>query len=111
MDFQFGEKEEKLRQEIREFAKENLPPRHIPAFFEDEHSDEAWEFSMSISKKLGEKGWLTISWPKKYGGMEGSQWEQLVLAEEIGYWGIPGHWMGAGGTGWVGPSLIMFGSE
>jgi alkylation response protein AidB-like acyl-CoA dehydrogenase len=111
MDFHFGEKEEKLRLEIREFVKENLPPEHIPALLEDEHSDEAWEFSMSISKKLGEKGWLTISWPKKYGGMEGSLWEQLVLAEEIGYWGIPGHWMGAGGTGWVGPSLIMFGSE
>jgi len=30
---------------------------------------------------------------------------------EIGYWGIPGAWMGISGTQWVGPCLIMFGTR
>jgi len=111
MDFQFSEKEEKLRKEIQEFVKNELPADHCTGMLEDEHLDEDWEFAMSISKKLSQKGWLTMSWPKEYGGMDASQFEQLVYAEEVGYWGIPGTTMGISGVGWVGPSLIIFGSE
>lgn len=111
MDFQFGEKEEKLRKEIREFVKQELPPGYSGGTLEEEHSDEDWEFAMAISKKLAKKGWLTMSWPKEYGGMGASHFEQLVFAEEVGYWGIPGTTMGISGVAWVGPSLMMFGTE
>ncbi|MDY7039115.1 MAG: acyl-CoA dehydrogenase family protein, partial [Thermodesulfobacteriota bacterium] len=110
-NFRFTEKEEALRKEIREFVKQEIPPEHSGGTFEEEHSDEAWAFSMSISKKLAQKGWLTMSWPKEYGGMGASEWEQLVYSEEVGYWGIPGTGMGVSGVGWVGPSLILFGTE
>jgi alkylation response protein AidB-like acyl-CoA dehydrogenase len=109
MDFQFDEKAEKLRGEIRQFAKENLPPDHVPHF--EEHDDEEWAFSMSISKKLAEKGWLTMSWPKEHSGMGASEWERMVYGEEVGYWGIPGASMGVSGIAWVGPSLMLFGSD
>lgn len=111
MDFKFGEKEEKLRMEIREFAKKELPPNWLSIMFEEEHHDEDWEFSMSISRKLSENGWLTMSWPEEYGGKGASLWEQLVYSEEASYWGIPGTTMGIGGVDWVGPSLMMFGSD
>ena len=111
MDFQFAEKEEQFRREIREFVKENLPPDYFGHMFEEENNDETWEFAMSISKKLAKKKWLTISWPEEYGGMGASHMEQLVFREEAGYWGIPGTGMGVGGTGWVGPSLMLFGSK
>ncbi len=111
MEFRFGEKEEKLRAEIREFVKAELPHHHIGKFFEEETSDEGWAFSMSMSKKLADKGWLTMSWPKEYGGMGASRWERVVLAEEAAYWGIPGLGMGVSGTAWVGPSLMLFGTD
>lgn len=111
MNFEFGEKEEKLRMEIREFVKENLPPGHVSLMFDEEHSDENWEFSMSMAKKLSEKGWLTLAWPKEYGGMGASVSERVVFGEEAGYWGIPGTSMGVSGTNWVGPSLMLFGTE
>ena len=111
MDFQFGEKEEKLRKEIRQFVKENLPRNHIPAPFEEENSDETWEFAMHIAKKLAEKKWLTMSWPVEYGGSGASIWERIVFGEEAGYWGIPGVGMGVSGTAWVGPTLILLGTE
>ncbi|MDY6970529.1 MAG: acyl-CoA dehydrogenase family protein [Spirochaetota bacterium] len=111
MDFQFNEKEEKLRSEIRQFVKEEIPQGFIGGMFEDEHSDDAWEFAMIIAKKLANKGWLTIAWPKEYGGMGASLIEQLVYNEEVGYWGIPGTSMGIGGVGWVGPSLMLYGTE
>jgi alkylation response protein AidB-like acyl-CoA dehydrogenase len=111
MDFQFSEKEERLREEIREFAKTELPADWAPGMFEEAGGDERWAFVMSISKKLSEKGWLTMGWPKEYGGQGASLWETVVFSEEAGYFGIPGTGMGVGGTSWVGPSLIMFGTE
>ena len=111
MDFMFGEKEERLREEIREFAKKELPPGWLSFMLEEEDRDEDWAFALSMSRKLSEKGWLTMSWPKEYGGMGASPWEQLVYCEEASYWGIPGTTMGIGGIDWVGPSLMLFGPE
>lgn len=110
MEFLFGEKEEKLRAEIRDFVKAEMPPHYIGKLFEEETDPECWAFSMSISEKLAEKGWLTIAWPEEYGGMGSSLWEQAVFAEEAAYWGIPGTRMGMGGTSWVGPSLMIYGT-
>ena len=111
MDFQFGEKENKLRSEIREFVKAELPSGWISLLFQEENRDEDWELAMSISKKLSQRGWLTLSWPKEYGGMGATLWEQVVYRTEAGYWGIPGVSMGVGGVDWVGPSLIIYGTE
>ncbi|MCG6908952.1 MAG: acyl-CoA dehydrogenase family protein [Deltaproteobacteria bacterium] len=109
MDFQFSEKAMQLRKEIRQFVKENIPPDQVP--YLEEHDDEEWKFALETSRKLAEKGWLTISWPKEYGGMGAPEWERAVYLEEVGYWGIPGYGMGVSGVRWVGPSLILFGSE
>jgi alkylation response protein AidB-like acyl-CoA dehydrogenase len=111
MDFKFGEKEEALRREIREFVKEELPPDWFSVMMEEESRDEDWEFAMSIAKKLSKRGWLTMAWPKEYGGQGASLWEQLVYGEEVGYWGIPGTSMGISGVAWVGPALMLFGTE
>lgn len=111
MDFLFDEKAEKIRKEIRRFVKDELASDHIGIAFSEEIDDTHWQLSMSMSKKLAKKGWLTISWPKEYGGMGASFWEQVVFKEEAGYWGIPGDGMGIGGTGWVGPTLMLLGTE
>ena len=106
MDLRFGEKEEELRKEIREFAKKELPPDWFGLMLE-----EKMVYSSTICKKLAEKGWLTMSWPKEYGGKDASIWEQVVYDEEVAYWGIPGSMMGISGTAWNGPSLLVLGNE
>ncbi len=106
MDLRFGEKEEELRKEIREFAKKELPPDWFGLMLEEEMF-----YSSTICKKLAEKGWLTMSWPKEYGGKDASIWEQVVYDEEVAYWGIPGSMMGVSGTAWNGPSLLVLGNE
>ena len=111
MDFKFGEKEEALRRDIRQFVKEEIPPDWFAVMLEEESRDEDWAFAMSIAKKLAQRGWLTMAWPKEYGGQGATLFEQLVYGEEVGYWGIPGTSMGVSGVAWVGPSLILFGTE
>ena len=111
MEFRFSEEQELFRKEIRQFVEENIPYERFGHKYEEEHDDDAWDFAMSISKKLAEKKWLTISWPEEYGGLDAPFWKQAVFREEVGYWGIPGTTMGISGTSWVGPSLMLFGSE
>jgi 3-oxocholest-4-en-26-oyl-CoA dehydrogenase alpha subunit len=111
MEFQFGEEEERFRKEIRDFAKVELPSDWTMGMFEEGDPEDGWSFIMSISKKLSQKGWLTMTWPREYGGQGASAWKALVYAEEVGYWGIPGTGMGVSGVSWVGPSLILFGTE
>jgi alkylation response protein AidB-like acyl-CoA dehydrogenase len=111
MDFKFAEKEERLREEIRRFARVELAGRNTIAGMEEESNDEDWEFAMSMSRKLARKGWLTMAWPKEYGGQGASYFEQHVYTDEASYWGIPGTSMGVSGIGWVGLSLMLFGSD
>ena len=111
MEFSFGEKEVRLRDEVRKFARAEMAGREIVSGLEEESRDEDWEFSMSMSKKLAQKGWLTMAWPKEYGGQGASFFEQHVYIDEASYWGIPGTTMGVSGIGWVGQSLMLFGSE
>lgn len=108
MDFRFNEKAEKLRAEIRDFVKNDLP-EGFDQCMEDSSPDD-FGMAMQCARLLGQKGWLTIHWPKEYGGMDASTWERVVFNEEVGYWRIPGRDMGISGTGWNGPSIIKFGT-
>ena len=85
MEFKFSKKEETLREDIRRFAKEELPADWIGLGLAEESRDEDWELAMSTARKLSLKGWLTMAWPKEYGGQGASLWEQLVYNEEVGY--------------------------
>lgn len=111
MEFQFSEKENRFRKEIRKFVKDNLPSNDFEHMYAEEHDDESWAFAMSISKKLAGKRWLTLSWPREYGGLDASPMEKLIFGEESGYWGIPGIKMGVSGTVWVGPTLMLLGTD
>ena len=110
MDFAIGDKEKSLINEIAKFAKKELPKDYKPHTLIDEECPN-FEFEISMSKKLSQKGWLVMSWPKEYGGGGATNLEQTVYEMEIAYWGIPGAWMGISGTQWVGPSIMLFGTE
>jgi alkylation response protein AidB-like acyl-CoA dehydrogenase len=110
MDFKLGEKELTLKEDIRKFAEAELPRDLVRnTLIDGEFRD--FEFEISMSRKLAQRGWLVMSWPEKYGGCGASLFEQTVYEMEIAYWGIPGAWMGISGTQWVGPCLMMFGTE
>jgi hypothetical protein len=59
-------------------------------------------------KKLGERGWLGMSWPKEYGGSEMNGMYEYVLNEELAYVGAP--YIGKG-IGIVGKTIIRHGND
>ncbi len=96
---------EALRGEVRKFLREwmgnTAPARRA----------RSWSgFNPDFSKALGAKGWIGMTWPKKYGGREMSYVERYVVLEEALAAGAPvsAHWVADRQSG---PLLLRFGTE
>ncbi|MEO9191692.1 MAG: acyl-CoA dehydrogenase family protein [Acetobacteraceae bacterium] len=64
----------------------------------------------TFSREMAERGWIGMTWPKKYGGHERSALERYVLIEEMLAAGAP---LGFHYTAdrQSGPNILRFGSE
>jgi alkylation response protein AidB-like acyl-CoA dehydrogenase len=67
-------------------------------------------FDTSFSRKVGEQGWIGMTWPKKYGGQEMSQFERYVVTEEMLLAGAP-TWAHFTADRQSGPILLKYSSE
>ncbi len=96
---------EALRGEVREFLRAELGDR-TPA--QRAHSWGGWD--REFSKKMGARGWIAMTWPKRYGGHERSALERYVVLEEMLAAGAPvsAHWVADRQSG---PLLLRFGTE
>jgi len=92
MDFKHTEEEEAFRQEVRAFMDENLPEGWLgmDPGPEEESREEVYELAVKMWRKLGEKNWIGLTWPKGYGGQEASLWKEAILLGEMAYRGCPG---------------------
>ncbi len=111
MDFRLSAEEEAFRAEVREWIAEHAPPGGFGVDREEQFDPRFWELTQQTAKQLAEKGWLTLAWPEAYGGQGRSVIEQAIFQEETMFAGVPGTTMGIGGTQWVGPTLILHGSD
>ncbi|MCH7552371.1 MAG: acyl-CoA dehydrogenase family protein [Chloroflexi bacterium] len=111
MDFRFTPEEDRFRAEIQEWLDQNLPKDWIGIDREEQFDAEYWPVAQEMAKKLAAIGWLTLAWPKEYGGQGRSIMEQTIFQEEMMFNGVPGTTMGIGGTQWVGPSIILYGTD
>jgi alkylation response protein AidB-like acyl-CoA dehydrogenase len=96
---------EALRREVREFLNVELANRTAP------QRSESWNgFDAEFSRKLGQKGWIGMTWPKRYGGHERGASERYIVIEELLAAGAPvaAHWIADRQSG---PLLLRFGDE
>ena len=114
MDFHFTKEQEEFRQEVRAFLNTELPPDwvdYIGPTIDDSvvNREDGWQVFKDIAHKLGEKGWLSMFWPKEYGGQSCSHVDYLIFLEEIARRGSPGY--NAIGAKMLAPTLIDYGTE
>jgi alkylation response protein AidB-like acyl-CoA dehydrogenase len=107
MDFEFTRQQAQFRQEVRQF-------------FLDQAEDvrgarEEWDGgqgfgprSWSIIGKIGARGWLCPTWPKKYGGLELSFIYRYIIMEQMHHFL---NWFSTVGAGMAGPVILSRGSE
>ena len=109
MDFRFTPEQERFRQEVRAFADQELTPDFRQRLRAT--GDEGWlGYSAEFSKKLAQRRWIGLAWPKEYGGKELSALDRAIFVEELAARDAP---MGYHifGERQVGLSLIHHGTE
>ena len=100
MDFAYSPEEEAFRQEVRTFLKQELR--------EPGEGEDGWEVRRTFIKKLAAKGWLTLAWPKEWGGQGASHMMQLAYNEAVAYQDAPANDIGSDR---VGPTIMLYGTE
>lgn len=101
-----SEAAEAVRLEVRQFLAEELAAGTFST-----HVD-TWLSGVdpAFSRKLGERGWLGMTWPKEYGGHERTAMERYAVTEELLAAGAPvaAHWIADRQSG---PNLLRYGTE
>ncbi|MYA20055.1 MAG: acyl-CoA dehydrogenase [Chloroflexi bacterium] len=106
MDFGWSDREQQFRAEVREF----VSSRWSGSQTDDTEGDdtEAAQRTRRYEQALKERGWLTMAWPKEYGGLGAPHFDQLIFAEESAAVGAP---LGGQSVQMVGPLLMIHGTD
>jgi alkylation response protein AidB-like acyl-CoA dehydrogenase len=96
---------EALRAQVKSFLADRLHdlPPHLRA--------KTWTgYDAEFSRALGERGWLGLTLPERYGGGGADAFSRFVLVEELLAAGAPvaAHWIGDRQSG---PLLLHYGTE
>ena len=105
MDFGYNTGQQALQEEVRQFIRENVSQGVLAELDEHEEGSRG-PLNMELRKKIADRGWIAMSWPKEYGGHGGSRLDQYIVEEEFVRAGVP---MEGGGTG--GPTIMAAGTE
>ncbi|MFC1822016.1 acyl-CoA dehydrogenase family protein [Thermodesulfobacteriota bacterium] len=111
MDFSLSPEQEQRRREFIRFFKKEMKeaPEGWQGGVEEPYlNDENWAFHVQMARRLGEKGWLTQSWPKEFGGLDASPVDQMLFQEVAGYFKAPG--IDMMGVKMIGPGLCQMGT-
>lgn len=107
MDFAFTADEQAFRAEVRQFLHDH-PPEHFPIDGMDAGYGSG-AHSHAFLRHLAQQGWLSMCWPRTFGGQERPFFYKLILLEELAAAGAP--FGPLGGCDQVADAIIRYGSE
>jgi len=96
--------EKAFRLEVRDWLAKTLPDD-----LRGLSTRASFERTMWWQKKIFERGWIAPHWPKRYGGMEATLNQQIILKEEFAAAGAPE--LSGQGLNHIGPILMHYGTE
>jgi alkylation response protein AidB-like acyl-CoA dehydrogenase len=108
LDFELSEQEHAFQAEIEAFLVQNASKDVMDENPEQLSQTVDSEAKRAFMRKLADRGWLGMSWPKEYGGKEMSGIYDFILTEALSRWGAP---QAGKGVGIVGKTIIRHGSE
>jgi alkylation response protein AidB-like acyl-CoA dehydrogenase len=108
MNFDLSPEEQAFQRDVEAFLAENASPDVMDANPEQLSQIVDTPPKRAFMRKLAERGWLGMSWPKQYGGQEKSGIYDFILTEALSRWGAP---QPGKGVGIVGKTIIRHGNE
>jgi len=108
VDFEFSAEQNAFKAEVERFLDEQQHPDVMEVTRENMAQLVDTPPRRAFMKKMAERGWLGITWPKEYGGREGDGVYEYLLNESLARRGAP---QIGKGVGIIGKTLIRHGSE
>ena len=108
MNFEFAAAERAFQDEVEKFLDEHATPDVADVTRENMAQIVDTPERRAFMKKLSERGWMGMTWPKEYGGQEKEGVYEYLLNESLARRGAP---QIGKGVGIVGKTLIRHGSE
>jgi len=108
MDFEFSPEQQTFIAQVEAFLDENNDPDVFDVTRENMAQIVDTPKRRAFMAKLGEMGWLGMTWPKEYGGSEGEGVYEYLLNERLA--GRGGPQIGKG-VGIIGKTLIAHGND
>jgi hypothetical protein len=108
MDFEFSPEQQTFIEQVEAFLDENNDPDVFDVTRENMAQIVDTPKRRAFMAKLGEMGWLGMTWPKEYGGSEGEGVYEYLLNERLA--GRGGPQIGKG-VGIIGKTLIAHGND
>ncbi len=113
MDFRFSSDDEAFRRDLEAFLDVEVPASWTDGVVginpgdDNRDSEFEWRFMRGFQRKLVDKGWLTLAWPKEHGGAGAGYVRQALFAETMAARRAPVYNQGLDR---VGPTLMRYGS-
>lgn len=107
MRISYTQEQQRLRDELREYFADlmTLERRAELAGEGGEYGDGA--AYKAIVRQMGADGWLTIGWPREYGGSDRSMLDQLIFTDEAAIAGAPVPFLT---LNTIGPTIMRYGT-
>lgn len=108
MDFEFSPEERAFESDVEGFLRAERTSDVMDAHPEQLSQTVDTPPKRGFMRKLAERGWLGMSWPKQYGGGEKPGIYDFLLTEALSRYGAP---QPGKGVGIVGKTIIRHGNE
>ena len=80
-ELDLGDAANALRRDVRAWLAEHWTPERRAAYEASEHAHR--DYDPQFARELGKTGWLGLTWPKRFGGLERSPYELMAFLEEM----------------------------
>lgn len=108
MQISYTPAQEELRAELRSYFTTLMTPERREALSSTQGEYGTGNVYRDTVAQMGKDGWLTLSWPKEYGGQARSTMEQLIFTDEAAIAGAPVPFLTINS---VAPTIMAFGTE
>src|ERR1700758_3134333 len=108
MRISYTPEQEELRRELRSYFDKLITPERREALSSTSGEYGVGNVYRETVAQMGKDGWLTLNWPKEYGGQDRSPMDSLIFTDEAAIAGAPVPFLTINS---VAPTIMAFGTD